>query len=209
MMCLKCGNEIKDNEQICGKCGHNKSNIPTSDNSFATVNRGIYNPNPVNKEEAEKVLEEQKQFDELLQIYIGNMYYNFKKGSFSWCAFFMSYIYFMYRKMYAVGSIIFVLNFTINLIFRNSGLLNSVIGLVFNLFLGIIFKRLYFNECVERVAKIKQNNPNLGFNQLTELVRKKGGVNKIIVLPFIIYYGIILVLFILTIIAILQKYGII
>jgi len=202
MMCLKCGNEIKDNEQICGKCGHNKNNIPTSDNSFSTVNRGVYNPNPVNKEQAEKVLEEQKQFDELLQIYIGNKYYNFKSGKFSWCAFFLSYIYFMYRKMYAVGSIVFVLNLTINLIFKNNLLLNTIIGLAFNLFLGIIFKKLYFNECVERIAKIRHNNTNLGFNQLTELVRRKGGVNTAIIIPFIIIYALILLLMVWSILII-------
>ena len=53
----------------------------------------------------------------------------------------------------------------------------SIVFLVFYIFLGIIFKKLYFNEAVERVAKIKKQNPDLGFNQLTKVVKEKGGTN--------------------------------
>ena len=27
MLCLKCGKELKDNEQICSNCGYNKDSI--------------------------------------------------------------------------------------------------------------------------------------------------------------------------------------
>ena len=198
MMCLKCGNEIKDNEQICGNCGHNKNNKDLIDNAYATVNRGIYNPEAITKEESEKITLEQKQFDQLLQAYIGNMYYNFKKGSFSWCSFFLTYIYFLYRKLYAVGGIVYIINLIISLVFRKNLLLLSTISLLFNLFLGITFKRLYFNECVERVGRIKKENPNLGFNQLIELARRKGGVNTIIIIPFTILFALTTITIILT-----------
>lgn len=209
MICLKCGNEIKDNEQICGKCGYNKNNIVNTDNAYATVNRGVYNPNTVDVDEANKVLEEQKQFDELLQIYIGKMYYNFKKGGFSFCAFFFSYIYFLYRKLYAIGIVIWILNMILTFVFKGSIIVGFIVGLVFNLFLGLLFKKFYFNECVERIAKIRQNNPNMGFNQLCEYVRRKGGVNNIIIIPFILIYILVFALIIWFISIILQRYGII
>ena len=113
MLCLKCGNEIKDNEQICSKCGYNKNTISNTDNPFGIKNQGIYNPNAVNKEEAKEKLDHQQQFHQLVEIYIGPLYNNFKKGSFSWCAFFLGPVYFIYRKLYSVGITIFILEWLI------------------------------------------------------------------------------------------------
>ena len=56
MMCLKCGNEIKDNEQICSNCGWNKNNLSNNDNKFATNNIGVLNTNPIDKQEVEEKL---------------------------------------------------------------------------------------------------------------------------------------------------------
>ncbi len=214
MRCLKCGNELKDNEIMCSNCGYNRNNTPQKDNQFATRNIGVYNQNPVNQQEVDRKLQNQKEFDELVEIYIGSMYYNFRKGSFSWCAFFFGPFYFLYRKLYAVAIIIFIMLggvstfFTIttqgrfdnirdikNLLalkgFSTYIIIYSLILLVFYIFLGLTFKKFYFNEIVERVGKIKQDNPDLGFNQLTQLVKQKGGTNILapilaILLPTII-----------------------
>jgi len=107
MICLKCGNEIKDDEQICSKCGYNKNTVQNTDNPFGVKNQGIYNPNAVDKEKAKEIQDHQKQFNDLVEIYIGNMYYNFKKGSFSWCAFFLGSLYIAYRKMISVSIIVY------------------------------------------------------------------------------------------------------
>lgn len=186
MMCLNCGNEIKDNEQICNKCGYNKNNSVMKDNAYATINRGIYDPNFANNDEAAKRLEDQKQFDEMLQAYIGNKYLNFRKGKFSWCAFFLSSVYFLYRKMYAIGCIIAILNLLICWVFRNNVILLCITSLIFCLFQGLTFKKLYFNESVERIAKIRHDNKNKGINELVAIARAKGGVNTTIIIPFIV-----------------------
>lgn len=209
MMCLKCGNEIKDNEQICSKCGYNKNSIPNNDNKFATNNIGVLNTNPIDKEEAEQRLIHQKQFDELVEIYIGSMYYNFKRGSFSWCAFFFGPLYFLYRKLYMVGIIIMIINMIISAIFRANYWLLLGIQFIFALFQGITFKKFYFDECVERVAKIKQKNEDKGFNQLTEIARLKGGVNKIVILIIVLFYIAILVLAFMLLYPIIQRLGVI
>ncbi len=209
MMCLRCGNEIKDNEQICSKCGYNKNSSPNNDNKFATNNIGVLNTNPIDKEESERRLTIQKQFDELVEIYIGSMYYNFKKGSFSWCAFFFGPLYFLYRKLYAVGIFIIILNGIISTIFRNNYLLLSIVQLVFAIFQGVVFKKLYFNECVERIAKIKQKNEDKGFNQLTEIVRLKGGVNKLVLVIAVLFYLIVFISMLILILSILQASGVI
>ena len=201
MLCLKCGNEIKDNEQICSKCGYNKNTIQSTDNPFGVKNQGIYNPNAVDKEEAQERLDHEKEFHQLVEIYIGPMYYNFKKGTFSWCAFFLGPIYFAYRKLYAVGILIYLINVALSKFakyVRMNSLIYFAIALMFQIFLGMTFKKFYFNECMERVGKIKQQNPDKGFNQLTEIVKAKGGTNLLIALLFIIPIILLIILAILT-----------
>lgn len=184
MICLKCGNEISDNEQICKNCGYNKNNLTNEDNAYATVNRGIYNTNPVDPDKAGFIQLEQKHFDEMLQMYIGPKYYNFKKGSFSWCAFFFGPIYFLYRKLYLTGITVHIINV---LLFIFSSIINlnfvtySVLQLIFSLFQGIIFKKYYFHESIEQVAKIRYNNKNKGINELCDIAKSKGGTNGTII----------------------------
>ena len=195
MICLKCGNEIKDNEQICSKCGYNKNTVQNTDNPFGVKNQGIYNPNAVDKEVAQERLDHEKEFNELAEIYMGPMYYNFKKGSFSWCAFFLGSLYIAYRKMIAVSILVYILNIAILFMFKNSFILYAIISLIFNLFLGLSFKKIYYNDSMEKVGQIKKTNPDKGFNQLTEIVKIKGGTN--------ILYPIILVLLTTVIVTVL------
>ena len=191
MICLKCGNEIKENEQICSKCGYNKDTISNQDNPFGVKNQGIYNPNSVNKEEAEKKLEHEKQFNSLVEIYIGSKYHNFKKGSFSWCAFFLGPLYIAYRKMISVSIIVYLINIFITLFFGSKIIIYLIVSLIFNLFLGLSFKKIYYEDSIEQVGKIKKNNQDMGYNQLSEIVKAKGGTN--------ILYSIITILTILII----------
>lgn len=202
MRCLKCGNELKDDEIMCSNCGYNRNNTAQQDNQFATRNIGVYNQNPIDQQEVDRKLQNQKEFDELVYIYIGDKYYNFRKGKFSWCAFFLGPLYFLYRKLYAVAIIIYLMlggisaffKFTTQGRFDNVRDITELITikgyntyiiiyfvtlLAFYIFLGITFKKFYFNEVVERIGKIKQENPKLGYNQLTQLVKEKGGTNII------------------------------
>ena len=224
MRCLKCGNELKDNEIMCSNCGYNRNNTPTQDNQFATRNIGVYNQNPVDQQEVDRKLQNQKEFDELVQIYMGDKYYNFRKGGFSFCAFFFGPLYFLYRKLYAVGIIIFAMLGGISAFFKFTtqgrfdnirdikellslkgfntyAIIYSLVLLAFYIFLGITFKKFYFNEVVERVGKIKQDKPDLGFNQLTQLVKEKGGTNILApILAILIPIAVALILMFISII---------
>lgn len=195
MLCLKCGNEMKDNEQICSKCGYNKNTVQNTDNPFGVKNQGIYNPNAVDKEVAQERLDHEKEFYDLAEIYMRPMYYNFKKGSFSWCAFFLSALYIAYRKMIAVSILVCILNVAIVFIFKHNAILLLSISLVFNIFLGLSFKKIYYEDSMEKVGQIRKSNPDKGFNQLAEIVKQKGGTN--------ILYPIILLLIIAVIFTIL------
>ena len=200
MKCLKCGNELRDDEIMCSNCGYNRYSVEQNDNQFATRNIGIYNQNPVDQEEVDRRLQNQKEFDQLVEIYIGDKYYNFRKGKFSFCAFFFGPLYYLYRKLYAVAVLIILANIGINAFFQftTQGRFNQIndikniftikglstylivyiiVMLTFSLLLGFTFKKFYFNEVVERIGKLKQNNPELGFNQLAEIAKQKGGTN--------------------------------
>ena len=179
MLCVKCGNEIKDNEQICSKCGYNKNTIASNDNPFGVRNQGIYNPNPVNQEEVQEKLDHEKQFNQLAEIYMGPAYYNFKKGTFSWCAFLLGALYIAYRKMLGVAIIVWAINIAILYAFHNNFYIYSGVSLIFALFLGLSFKKIYFNDSMEKVGTIKKSNPEKGFNQLVEIVKYKGGVSML------------------------------
>jgi len=196
MLCLKCGKELKDNEQICSNCGYNKDSISNTDNPFGVRNQGIYNPNAVDKEVAEERLEHEKQFNSLVEIFIGPKYYNFKKGSFSWCAFFLGPLYIAFRKMYAVSIIVYIINILITLFFGNKFIIYMLVTLIFQFFLGFSFKKIYYDDSMEKVGKIKQNNPDLGYNQLTEVAKSKGGTN--------IFYAIIIMLGITILISLIM-----
>lgn len=232
MKCLKCGSDMRDDEIVCGVCGYNKNNTVSDDNKFAVRNIGVYNQNPVDQQEVARKQENEKQFEELVELYIGPKHNNFRKGSFSWCAFFFGPLYFAYRKLYAVAGILYALNLVINWFFSktiSNGLVvnnsfsntyqnifldkgfivSSVVFLIFQIFQGIIFKRFYFNEVVERVGKIKQENPDINFNQLAEIVKKKGGTNPLVLLIVALIYISIIILFALMVMAMLGAAGVI
>ena len=85
--------------------------------------------------------------------------------------------------------------------FNTYAIIYSLVLLAFYIFLGITFKKFYFNEVVERVGKIKQNNPDLGFNQLTQLVKEKGGTNILApILAILIPIAVALILMFISII---------
>ncbi len=200
MLCLKCGNEIKDNEQICSKCGYNKNTISNTDNPFGIKNQGIYNPNAVNKEEAKEKLDHQQQFHQLVEIYIGPLYNNFKKGSFSWCAFFLGPVYFIYRKLYSVGITIFILEWLIQGFAKLVNMrlyIYAIILIIIQIFLGTTFKKFYYNESMERIGKLKQENQDKGYNQLAEIAKQIGGTNPLYTIIAIIPLILLTVTFLL------------
>ena len=201
MLCLKCGNEIKDNEQICSKCGYNKNTISNTDNPFGIKNQGIYNPNAVNKEEAKDKLDHQQQFHQLVEIYIGPLYNNFKKGSFSWCAFFLGPVYFIYRKLYSVGITIFILEWLIQGFAKLVNMrlyIYAIILIIIQIFLGTTFKKFYYNESMERIGKLKQENQDKGYNQLAEIAKQIGGTNPLYTIIAIIPLILLTVTFLLN-----------
>ena len=81
--------------------------------------------------------------------------------------------------MLGVAIIVWAINIAILYAFHNNFYIYSGVSLIFALFLGLSFKKIYFNDSMEKVGTIKKSNPEKGFNQLTEIVKYRGGVSML------------------------------
>ena len=112
--------------------------------------------------------------EKLIIAYIGNNYNKIISKKFSFTAFFLSWMYTLYRKMYIpsiIGMIIIII----------SGFLPSTVyyGLifVFAIVLGVNFNKWYIVYLKKQIEKIKINNQNVSENELINICRQKGGTN--------------------------------
>lgn len=168
--CLKCGSSVKVNENFCGKCG-------TALYNNQTIQNNIIND------------------DELIDAYIGPNATKLKNGTFSANTFFFGIFYILYRKMWIMGILLFVVNQIVEFCLPS---FSFVISLTLNIIISIEFKKIYLKHVIDEVNKIKQENPNVSQDQLLQICKKKGGISILSILILGLLY-VILVIFSLMI----------
>lgn len=168
--CLKCGSSVKVNENFCGKCG------------TALYNNQTIQNNNIND-------------DELIDAYIGPNATKLKNGTFSANTFFFGIFYILYRKMWIMGILLFVVNQIVEFCLPS---FSFVISLTLNIIISIEFKKIYLKHVIDEVNKIKQENPNISQEQLLQICKKKGGISILSILILGLLY-VILVIFSLMI----------
>lgn len=168
--CLKCGSPVKVNENFCGKCG------------TALYNNQTIQNNNIND-------------DELIDAYIGPNATKLKNGTFSANTFFFGIFYILYRKMWIMGILLFVVNQIVEFCLPS---FSFVISLTLNIIISIEFKKIYLKHVIDEVNKIKQENPNVSQDQLLQICKKKGGISILSILILGLLY-VILVIFSLMI----------
>ena len=168
--CLKCGSSVKVNENFCGKCG-------TALYNNQTIQNNIIND------------------DELIDAYIGPNATKLKNGTFSANTFFFGIFYILYRKMWIMGILLFVVNQIVEFCLPS---FSFVISLTLNIIISIEFKKIYLKHVIDEVNKIKQENPNISQDQLLQICKKKGGISILSILILGLLY-VILVIFSLMI----------
>lgn len=168
--CLKCGSSVKVNENFCGKCG-------TALYNNQTIQNNIIND------------------DELIDAYIGPNATKLKNGTFSANTFFFGIFYILYRKMWIMGILLFVVNQIVEFCLPS---FSFVISLTLNIIISIEFKKIYLKHVIDEVNKIKQENPNISQEQLLQICKKKGGISILSILILGLLY-VILVIFSLMI----------
>lgn len=167
MKCINCNNETIPGDSFCRVCG-----VKLENNTF--VNGGTTtNPDT-----------------ELVDAYIGKNVEAIRKQDFSWATFFWGVYYAIYRKMWLLAVLWFVIIFILVLFLPS---LSSFVGLVLNIIVCIKFKEWYVKHAEENVQKIKNNNPHMNHEQLLEVCRRKGGTSVIALIIFVLLFIVFIV----------------
>ena len=120
----------------------------------------------------------------LLNAYIGVNAEKLKDGSFSWSALLLATYYTLYRKMWLLSIVWFVGSIIISMFLPS---FSNIISFIINFIVALQFKDWYINHAVEKIKKIKLDNPNASEEELIKICRKKGGTSITAALsPFII-----------------------
>lgn len=183
MVCKNCGNQLRNNEKFCTICGC-YNDLDASLESDATEEEiapktepPVEKPKKVKKE----VVEYNPDEDPLMGSYIGEDYKWIVKRPFNIYALLLSWIYFLYRKLYIIGIIGLLVT---GIILRFAQIVIVPYIVLSMVFCGLFFNKIYLDIVEKRVDKLERNAKE-GEN-LEALCKKKGGVN--VFFPLLIFF---------------------
>ena len=111
--------------------------------------------------------------EELLKVFIGNNYEKIIKNQFNFPAFFLGSIYFVYRKMYLYGFIIFILNLIISNVIENY-MIAYPISLFLFILIGFFIDKIYIKFAKKKIEKIKSQNTEKNFEGIKNICVQEG-----------------------------------
>lgn len=129
--------------------------------------------------------------DKLLISFIGENASKIMNKKFSVSAFFFSFIYMLYRKIYFPAIILSILT---GILASFLGTLSSIFTLAVCIVIGFIFNKIYLKYAKKRINEVKIKNPNLDENSLIKICKVEGGTSilgpilVIVVIPAIIAF---------------------
>ena len=129
--------------------------------------------------------------EELLKYYIGNNNKKIINRHFNISAFFFSSFYYLYRKLYVLGSISLAISLII-LSCINDIKIVGLIFLIFSLIMGLLFNYIYVKKAKYNIEKIKRKHINENINEFCVLT---GGTDSLVTALVVILYFIIIILF--------------
>lgn len=204
MRCQKCGNEFSGENAVCPKCNYKNdtSYLKYLQDDQVKANLNFYNDNKesfknqtatLSINSAAGVLVEPNL--EYLLAYIGDNYDSFQKGGFSWCCFFFGDFYLIYRKLYLVWGLKFLIRIALFLsilvLYINSNfemswliLLLFFFDFVVEILPSFLFKSFYYKYASSKVNQILKANPNMSKKELLDICQKKGGTSIITAVIF-------------------------
>lgn len=212
MRCVNCGKKLRKNEKFCTECGYyNDPSQKSLENDFLgnleefeelgdldedeqsdLINKiNVLDDNDdINDYSLDEDSERLKSFkdDRYIEAYIGEDYKWVMKRPINIYALLLSWMYFVYRKLYLIGIIGLllagiILRFVPSLIVPY--IVISMIGS------GILFNPIYSKIIEKRVNKIVDNNTMEDNFSIEKICKKKGGVNTpIALLIFLIFISI-------------------
>lgn len=198
MICRSCGNTLKENEKFCTLCGtYNDPSLPPEENDFSLPKKemrlkkskeepiqqddSFSNQEPIN---SQPIVEEEESYmskdDPAMVAYIGEDYKWIAERPFNIYALLLSWIYFLYRKLYLVGIIGLVVT---GIIIKFASFLLIPYIILSMVGCGLFFNKFYLDTVEKKVNRIKDNANEMDNVEL--ICKKKGGVNVIV--PLIIF----------------------
>lgn len=110
--------------------------------------------------------------ESLLEAFIGKNQEKILESSFNFAGLFFGQFYLFYRKMFAYGILVFLLNVIIT-----NFLKMSFLTIFINLAIGLIVNKTYINFAKKKINKIKVNNMHKSQGELALICSKKGGTS--------------------------------
>ena len=204
MVCKKCGKRLKEGEMFCTVCGYfndpndtsnyddNKKENFTNDDEVdllkedeESVNDGI----EIQAFSTDTTTDDTKktgffdfQDDRFLEAYIGEDYKVVARKKINIYALLLSWIYFLYRKLYITGIIGLIITGIFIKFFTKYLIVFIIVSMIFS---GLLFNPIYIAVAKQRVLKIKKEEEYSDDFATEQVCAKKGGVNFVI--PIIIY----------------------
>ena len=173
MFCPNCGKELTG--EYCSNCG-NKFTSTVENNDVNNCTR-----------------------DELLNAYAGKNAAKVYNRSWNWCALFFAPVYYLYRKLWVEGIIlwaaIIILNVIANLI--DNAILTLLIDFVVLVVPAMLFSKLYTEKANKAVDLILSTNPSR--DQVLLECQRQGGTATWVAAVFGVLYGILFVIMIISI----------
>ena len=136
----------------------------------------------------------------LLKAFIGEKYEKITTSSFNIPAFFFTFLYMLYRKMFLYSMGMFIINLIV---------LNVVnvfaVNLVFNILMGIFMNKIYLFYANNKIKKIKEQNQDKNPAELMAICARKGGTSVgLVCIGFIID---IVIAFLIMIVVVTLQFG--
>lgn len=173
MFCPNCGKELTG--EYCSNCG-NKFTSTVENNDVNNCTR-----------------------EELLNAYAGKNAAKVYNRSWNWCALFFAPVYYLYRKLWVEGIIlwaaIIILNVIANLI--DNAILTLLIDFVVLVVPAMLFSKLYTEKANKAVDLILSTNPSR--DQALLECQRQGGTATWVAAVFGVLYGILFVIMIISI----------
>ena len=188
LFCIKCGSDLEEGDNFCKACGKKVT---------------------VKSEPSVENITQEKNEEHLLRLFIGEKkqdYYLQKwtkgKNSWNWAAFFLSFFWLGYRKMYKYIflflGIFLIIDLAISIFGIDDTVLNNVIGIAVAVTLGISGNNLYRQHALKKIRESMEMNNNDN-DILQEEIKIRGGGSWLGVLVavglLIVYLLIALVIF--------------
>ena len=206
MKCKNCGKRLRSKEMFCSSCGFyngNSNNVSweSEGNLLEEEQQEVKEENYEEIKEVNEVKEvkEEKtspkedfyyENEPLLESFIGEDYKSISKNIFNVWAFLLSWIYFIYRKLYIIGGIGLLLTLIIIVLLRNS-LFFIYLGIAM-IACGFAFNPIYIMIAKKKIEKLKEENQDTDNYTLSNMAMEKGGVNLLVALGSYLVFLIIL-----------------